>query len=54
MIFIDFLINSFENIFNHNFTQTMEDSLDDICNGKNSYFNVCNKCDILLNDLTNI
>jgi len=50
---IDFLINNFENIFNYNFTQTMEDSLDDICNGKNSYFNVCNKCDILLNDLTN-
>ena len=45
--------SSFENIFNYNFTQTMEDSLDDICNGKNSYFNVCNKCDILLNDLTN-
>jgi DNA topoisomerase-1 len=48
---IEFLINHFDNVFNYNFTQSMEISLDNICNGKDSYYNVCNKCDILLDEL---
>jgi DNA topoisomerase I len=50
----DFLTTHFSNLFNYDFTRQMENSLDDICNGNNTFNKVCKECDIQIQSLIKV
>jgi DNA topoisomerase I len=39
-----YLQEKFEELFNYNYTNKMENALDDVANGKQSYIHVCSEC----------
>lgn len=46
IISIEFLIDNFESLFSYNYTELMENELDNIASGKNNeWYNICNNCD---------
>ncbi len=48
---IEFLLKHFEELFNYEYTKTMENALDLIANGENKYYTLCNECNISINKL---
>lgn len=44
IIVIEFLLDKFENFFNYEYTKNMEDSLDEIANGKIIWNTLCDDC----------
>jgi DNA topoisomerase-1 len=56
IVVIEYLINNFDNLFNYDYTSLMENSLDMVAKGKNTYFQICNKCynelEILINPIS--
>lgn len=52
VIVIEFLSTHFNELFEYNFTKTMEDDLDKVANGEKNYTSVCEYCSKLVNDLT--
>lgn len=51
-IVIEFLSTHFNELFEYNFTKTMEDDLDKVAKGEKNYTSVCEYCLKLVNDLT--
>ena len=52
VIVIEFLSTHFNELFEYNFTKTMEDDLDKVAKGEKNYTSVCEYCSKLVNDLT--
>lgn len=52
VIVIEFLRTHFNELFEYNFTKTMEDDLDKVAKGEKNYTSVCEYCSKLVNDLT--
>ena len=48
---IEFLLKHFEELFNYEYTKTMENALDLIANGENKYYILCNECNISIDKL---
>jgi DNA topoisomerase-1 len=51
IIVMEFLNNNFADLFNYDYTKTMEDELDKIANGDIIWNNLCNNCNIHINKL---
>ena len=51
-IVIEFLSTHFNELFEYNFTKTMEDDLDRVAKGEKNYTSICEYCLKLVNDLT--
>lgn len=51
-IVIEFLSTHFNELFDYNFTKTMEDDLDKVAKGEKNYTSICDYCLKLVNDLT--
>jgi len=51
IIVIEFLNNNFADLFNYDYTKTMEDELDKIANGDIIWNSLCNNCNIHINKL---
>ena len=51
-IVIEFLRTHFNELFEYNFTKTMEDDLDKVAKGEKIYTSICEYCSKLVNDLT--
>jgi len=51
IIVMEFLNNNFADLFNYDYTKTMEDELDKIANGEIIWNNLCNNCNIHINKL---
>jgi DNA topoisomerase-1 len=52
VIVIEFLSTHFNELFEYNFTKTMEDDLDKVAKGEKIYTSICEYCSKLVNDLT--
>ncbi len=52
LLVIEFLIEKYPDIFNYDYTRTMEDILDAIANGDKEYQTLCKKCLDQINELT--
>lgn len=50
---IEFLIDKFEHLFNYDYTEKLEYSLDNIAKGNDIWFNICKQCNDYLIQLTN-
>jgi len=51
IIVMEFLNNNFSDLFNYDYTKTMEDELDKIANGEIIWYSLCNNCNIHINKL---
>ena len=50
---IEFLIKYFNNLFDYNYTKSMEDELDNIAQGKKKYYELCDECNSFITSLIN-
>ena len=48
---IEFLIKYFDSLFNYDYTKCMEDELDVIAKGNKKYYELCNECNMFIEDL---
>lgn len=48
---IEFLIKYFNELFEYNYTKSMENELDLIAQGEKKYYDLCNDCNILIDNL---
>jgi len=53
IIVIEFLLSQFDGFFNYDYTKNMEDTLDNIANGKTNWITLCETCHNNLTALTN-
>ena len=44
ILVLEFLVNNYDNLFNYHYTKLMEDSLDDIAQGKLNWHKLCSDC----------
>jgi len=52
IIVIEFLLSKFNDFFNYNYTKNMEDTLDQIANGKTEWTSLCDMCFNNLKEIT--
>jgi len=50
---IEFLIKYFNDLFDYNYTKSMEDELDNIAQGKKKYYELCDECNSFITSLIN-
>ena len=48
---IEFLIKYFNNLFDYDYTKSMEDELDNIAQGKKKYYELCDECNCFISSL---
>ena len=48
---IEFLVKYFNDIFNYDYTRTMEDNLDKIAKGNKKYYELCDECNKFIEEL---
>ena len=48
---IEFLIKYFNELFDYDYTKNMENELDTIANGEKKYYELCDKCNLLIDSL---
>lgn len=53
IIVIEFLLEKFDMFFNYDYTKEMEDDLDKIANGNLIWYQLCEKCNTSLTNITN-
>ena len=53
IIVIEFLLSQFDGFFNYDYTKNMEDTLDEIANGKTNWITLCETCHQNLVHMTN-
>ncbi len=53
ILVIEFLIKNFNNLFDYEYTKSMEDELDNIARGKKKYYELCDECNSFINSLIN-
>ena len=53
IIVIEFLLSQFDGFFNYDYTKNMEDTLDEIANGKTNWITLCETCHKNLTNMTN-
>ena len=51
---IEFLIKYFNELFEYDYTKSMENELDLIAKGEKKYYDLCNVCNVLIDDLIKI
>ena len=50
---IEFLIKYFNDLFDYDYTKSMEDELDNIAHGKKKYYELCDECNSFITSLIN-
>ena len=50
---IEFLIKYFNDLFDYDYTKSMEDELDNIARGKKKYYDLCDECNSFITSLIN-